>query len=80
MADQYIRVERTVRLVTFVPFDEEHYYGMAIDEAVASERYASPEDKLSEFAEELSIAESDRISLSESVIVVTKEEAGEYAA
>lgn len=46
MADRFIRIERSVVVVLFVPHDEEHYHGKTLAQALASEADRSAGEKL----------------------------------
>lgn len=65
----YIKVSRRVTLVTEVPYDEDHYPGMSLAEAIRHEEKLSTGEKLQAFCEEIEFA-GDRAAISENVSVV----------
>lgn len=46
MADRFIRIERSVTVVLFVPHDEQHYPGKTLAQAIASEADRTENEKL----------------------------------
>ena len=67
----YIQVSRRVTVVTSIPFDEDNYPGMSLEEALAYERGLDEADKLESFVEQLSGSHS---TLAESVSVYYRKE------
>lgn len=67
--DTWVVVERTVRTITRVPLDEEHYPEMNRVEAVDYELRLDRSDKLEAFVEAMTSEEPGAVELTERVFV-----------
>lgn len=68
---QILRVEQTVTLITRIPYDDNHYPGMSLEDALRCERELDLSDKLNILAEGLADVpiDSPLIRFSDSVTV-----------
>lgn len=73
MANRFIRIERSVNVVLFVPHDEEHYPGLSLAEAIASEADRTEGEQLYFL---ITDANAGKGTLRRKVTAVTKEEMG----
>ena len=71
MANRFIRIERSVRVVLFIPYDDAHYPGQSLAQAIASEADRTEGEQLYFL---ITDANAGKGTLQRKVTAVTKEE------